>query len=513
MNDSPRYASIHDYTRVLSRHRILIAIITIGFVVAAYALSSAQTPEYQASASVQFRDPLQDLGSVSPNDTELEEPPAVRSAQNAELITRPDVTRIVARKLDTDLTQSQLAGSVSATVDAVTNLVVITGFSSDAEFAADLANAYAEAALTAGERDTSQRLGRFEKNLQEQIDDVKKRGGDFVPLQVAAIQNQLLRVDFLAENSQPVRIASEASPPSSPTSPQVGRNLILGGIVGLFLALLAAFGRDVLDRRIHNPGDAHVAMSLPVLGRVPDTAFGGAGLLKDATAPMIEADFEAFRLLRMNLAALRQNGSGLRALMVTSGLPQEGKSTVSMALASAAALGGQTVLLVEGDLRRPAFTRRLGVNREPGLTDYLMGSASPKEILQTVEVAGPSSSQNGRAASTASFVCVTAGSAVDNPAELLLTDKFRDFVEKVSRAYDLVVIDSSPVLAAADALEILPHVDGVLVCARVQQTTRDEARATKAALGHVTERPAGVVVTGMKRRGPDAYGYYYYESS
>jgi tyrosine-protein kinase Etk/Wzc len=107
-------------------------------------------------------------------------------------------------------------------------------------------------------------------------------------------------------------------------------------------------------------------------------------------------------------------------------------------------------------------------------------------------------------------VVIAGGTRVQNPAELLISDRFKDFLEKVSKAYDLVVLDTSPLLAVVDALEILPQVDAGIVCVRVQQTTREEARAARAALGALPPRPMGAVITGMRRGDPDAYDYYGY---
>jgi Mrp family chromosome partitioning ATPase len=178
-------------------------------------------------------------------------------------------------------------------------------------------------------------------------------------------------------------------------------------------------------------------------------------------------------------------------------------------------LAGQRTLLVECDLRRPCFARRFGLNAEPGLTDYLLGNAGPQEILQTVELAEPTQLNGtkgspGVSGSAGTLVCIVGGTRVANPAELLISRRFTDFLEKVSKAYELVVLDASPLLAVVDPMEILPHVDAAIVCVRVQRTTREQARAARVALSTLPERPMGAVLTGMRRGDPDAYDYYGY---
>ena len=205
---------------------------------------------------------------------------------------------------------------------------------------------------------------------------------------------------------------------------------------------------------------------------------------------------------------------------MTSGLPQEGKSTVAASLAAASAAAGQRTLLVDADLRRSVIAKRLGLPETPGFSEYLAGTASPKSILHTIPInamggltpnaAGPKKeSRNADAPPQRSLVVIPAGDPRGQPAELLASQRARDFIEKVSRAYDLVVIDSSPLLATADPLEILPHVDSVLICVRLTNSTADEAKAVQQATALLPKRPTGLVVTGAGSS--DAYyGYYGY---
>ena len=514
MDDAPRYASLRDYLQVLQRHKLLIAVAAVAFALGALVISIVQTPTYQASASLSFRDIFQDLRLIGSSDTVPDVPPAIRAAQNAQLVGRPEVTQRVKKDLHTSLTPAQLESAVSGSVGSLTNLVIIQAQSNSAKFAARLANAYATEVRKVGRRQVASQLDKVEGGLRKEIRQTNAHPGPGQVFQVGTMRQQLGRVETLRRIAEPVQIAARAGVPSSPSSPQTKRNVALGLVVGLFFGLLGAFVRDSLDRRLRSVHDVHEELGMAVLGRVPEAALGYPGLARNGRAAMSEADFEAFRVLRQNLGFLGGDRP-LRSLLVTSGLPEEGKSTVSMSLASAAALAGQRVLLVECDLRRPSFASRLGIRGEPGLTDYLLGHAPPREVLQTVDLSAPTPSENGgaasrRGASAATLVCIVAGSQAANPAELLITDRFREFLGKVTTVYDLVVLDSSPVLGVVDPLELAPQVDGVIVCTRLQHTTRDEARAARAALSNVPKRPMAAVVTGIGG-GADYYGYYHYE--
>jgi capsular exopolysaccharide synthesis family protein len=309
-------------------------------------------------------------------------------------------------------------------------------------------------------------------------------------------------------------VEKEAETPTEPSSPRTTRNTALGALVGLAFGLLAAFLRDSLDRRLRKTDEVQAEIKLPVIGRVPDDALGEVGFA-NGTGEDAEGHLEAFRVLRANLEFL-QADNPMRTVLVTSGAPEEGKSTVAMALAGAAAVAGKRTLLVECDLRRPCFADRLGLEPEPGLTDYLVGRADPADVLQVVKLISPSTVNGDREATSpkdaeaqANLVCITAGSAAPLPAELLGSDRFSDFLSKVSTAYDLVVLDTSPILSVVDALEVVPQVDGLVVCVRLGRTTREEARATREALAHVPGRPTGVVVTGIRPDDESYYGYNY----
>jgi Mrp family chromosome partitioning ATPase len=170
------------------------------------------------------------------------------------------------------------------------------------------------------------------------------------------------------------------------------------------------------------------------------------------------------------------------------------------------------------------LAERFGLKLSPGLTDYLTGNTAPQDILQSVEVIagesgvgrGIAGAGNGNLPATGSerLVCITSGQTAPRPTELLASDRFQAFLAEVSRVYESVILDSAPLLPVADSLEIVPYVDGVLICVRLEQTTRAQARAANTALERMPPRSTAVVVTAIDERDEGYYGYYgYYGAS
>jgi capsular polysaccharide biosynthesis protein/Mrp family chromosome partitioning ATPase len=521
LNDRPRYSTLRDYLRVVKANRWLIAIMAITFAGAALAFSLSQQKTYTATSTLEFRDVMQDLNLIGGRGA-ASTLPSQLAATNSKLVNTPAVAERVKRDLKSPLSVSSLQASISTSVGSQTNLVSLQAQADDPQLAADLANSFARQTKLVAERQTRAQIDQAVRTLEKQGKGIP----NFDLTYTGQLAAQLQAARAIAE---PVRIVENAEAPSSPSSPNPTRNTILGLLVGLTLGLIVAFIRDSLDRRLRGTDEVHEELGMPVVGKVSETALGKVGFGVNGAAPVMDPDLESFRILRTNLEYLRQDRP-LKSLLVTSGRPEEGKSTVAASLACTAALSGRRTLLVECDVRRPSLADRLGINRTPGLTDYLMGAAKPQDVVQTVDLEEPRNLSNGTHKAAAeptiesagpsagtpaapgqtvgTLVCVTAGSNPSHPAELLGSERFREFLESVTEAYEIVVIDSSPLLSVVDALQIAPEVDGVIVCARVSQTTRDEARAVRAALDRLPERPMGAVMTGLKRGDEEQYGYY-----
>jgi capsular exopolysaccharide synthesis family protein len=355
---------------------------------------------------------------------------------------------------------------------------------------------------------------RYRRSVTRQIraarPDIERRRRINDPIVQGEVLEQLARLRALRRLGEPVEIARRAKVPSRKLAPRPVRNTLLGLLAGLTLGLVAAFARDALDRRVRASGDIADSSSLPILGHTRAQALGklsppGSGKRKS------EVDLEAVRIVRANLEFLDLERPPA-CILVTSALPEEGKSTVAASLAMANALAGKTTLLLECDLRKPVLASRLGLEQAPGLSDHLTGGSNYDQITQTVALGGTPSNgagPNGQEPTREALLSViTSGSPAPRSAELLGSQRFADFIRAATEAYDTVVIDSSPVLPVADTLEIVEHADRVVICARSRRTTRDQLKAAVDVLGRVPGPVAGIVVTGVRKGDELDYGYY-----
>lgn len=522
MHETRRYITLRDYLRVLKQQRWLILAITVVFAAAAFLYSTREPIVYEAESSIVFEEPAADLDLFGSGVT-LTQTPEARAAEGSVTVTQPDVMRGVIEELDLDTTVSGLRGRVNALAEARTNFVAIQAEASEPEGAADLANEVARQTQVVETQSARQRFRETARVQREALEESGDRAGDEeesgqVSISEALSEERIARIEALADIAEPVEIVSLAPVPDAPVSPRPVRNTLLGALLGLTLAIVAAFVRDSLDRRLRSARQIEQHMGLPLVGSVSAEALGKTGFASNGKSKLSVLDAEAFRILRNNLEFLDVDNP-LRSFVITSGLPEEGKSTVAASLAYANAATGRRTLLLECDLRRPALAERLSLEPRPGLTECLAGTAEFEAVLQTVVVEPPQSS-NGASADAdetvegtplaPTFQCVTAGAPSPSPAELLGSQRFQDFLQDAYRAYDVVLLDSSPLLPVADTLEMVPHVDAVVVCVRSARTTHDEARAARSALENAPLRPTALVVTGV-RPGEDAsYGHYSY---
>ena len=491
----PRYRTLRDYLAVIRARRMVVVLCTVLFGGAALALTLSQTPEYKAEAALDFRAierELDLLGTpVTPSGT-----PQANSTVNAEFTESDAVARAARRKLRAPEGTQPLLASVDAQPEAATGFVIIEARSTNAVRAAATANATAQAAVEIRTRREKTRLKRAADALRRETERQTKGADQF---SAALFGERVARIEALADFARPVEIVRTADVPGSPASPKVARTTLLGLLVGLVVGLMLAFIRDALDTRVRVSADVRREVDLPLLGAIRGGALGRTLPDPDGGDPR---DIDAFRVVRTNLDFLSPERA-VRTVAVTSAAEGEGKTTVAAGLARAAAASGRSALLIECDLRRPQLAARLDTAPSPGLADLLAGTANPREAIRRL-ASSPNGSDPARG-----LDFIPAGEASGASFESLGSPAFRDLLAVLSRSYDQLILDTTPILAVADTLHVVPLVDAIVLCARSSRTTRDQLRAAKDALDRFPARPCGVVLTGIEASEVGHYGESY----
>lgn len=298
--------------------------------------------------------------------------------------------------------------------------------------------------------------------------------------------------------SSNVAIIDRAEAPTVPSSPNVARNMALGLLIGLAIALMAIFLRDQLDDVIHTPEDLEGKLGLALLGVVPKSEDGDPLLaLDDPKSPVAEA----YNSLRGSL--LYSSTRGLpKVLVVTSAQAGEGKSTTSYAVAEGLARIGRRPLLIDSDLRRPSLHRIAGVSGERGLTDLLVSDDDPATVIVKTARSG--------------LEVLPAGPLPPSPTELLSSPRMAQLLEQLSATYDTIILDSPPVLGLADAPLLAAIADGTIFVVEAERGRSGALKSALRRLRSVEPNILGAVLTKfdpakLGNRYSEYYGYDYYQ--
>lgn len=494
MGKSTDNTTLRDYLRILAAGKFVIGAVVLVAIGIGLGYSLLREPTYEAGATIRFKQDAKEIGIFAPGvQLPIDVNPSNSAAANSEIVTRPDVVRAVQRAAQTGLTDDELEAAASATVQPNSNLVAIELATGKAGLSARLANEFAAQTR----RVVRERSRRAYADAADELRGTLRRG-QLSPQTEGPYRQVIARLGLLSEASDPVEIIRPAAVPGSPASPKPVRDTMLAAILGLILGIAAAFLRRALDRRLTDRHEVAHELGLPLVGYVNTETLGLAH--RNGDNPVPQDELEAFRILRTNMSFLAP-GTDISSLVVTSAVAEEGKSTVTTWFAYVTAASGRNALVVDCDLRRPVISDRFGVDPKPGLADYLAGQASPHEVLRTIDVQGPQGTQQ--------LTIIPAGGPVFQPAETITSPRFQEFVKEVTRAYDIVIFDSAPMLTVSDTLGLIPQVDAILLCVRLDQTTLTQAHAAKQALDHLPSKPTGLVVSGVRRGDDDDYyGYY-----
>ena len=312
------------------------------------------------------------------------------------------------------------------------------------------------------------------------------------------------------------RVVDAARPPTAPVEPNIPRNLGFALVLGLATGVGLAFLKEGLDNTIRTTEQAHLISGLPSLGMIPlgsKAAREGPNAKRLVIASSKEAVelitqarpqspmSEAYRALRTSLL-LSNLGSPPKVIMVTSALPQEGKSTTSTNNAIVLAQKGVRVLLIDADLRRPNIHKILGMGPRSGLSNVLTGSTSLEKAITQSSILS---------SILPNLFILPAGTPPPNPAELLASSNMRDMLTELRDQFDHIVVDTPPSLSVTDAVVLSQRADAVVLVIRSGQTTKQSLRRARDLLAQVSAKVVGVLLNAVDLSSPDYYYYYEYQ--
>ncbi|GLZ41882.1 polysaccharide biosynthesis tyrosine autokinase [Actinokineospora sp. NBRC 105648] len=440
-----------DFLRALRvRWRWVVAGLLIG-TVAATVVTLATTPQYEARTQL-FVSTRQGADGTELYSGSSFSQQRVKSY--IEVVTTPRVLDPVIAELGLTATAADLATRITVAAPLDTVLVDIAVRDPDGPRAAAIANAVS-------------------RSFMSVVESLEKVGDDPSPVRVSSVR--------------------DAAPPERPVAPSVPFNMVLGVLFGLLAGGAAAMVRQLLDTAVRGERDVTALVDAPVLGEIPFDRQAGTNPTLVRQPQSVRA--EAFRSLRTNLQFV-DAVCRLDALVVTSSVPQEGKSTTAVNLALACVDNGLTVCVVDADLRRPRIAHYLGLVDSVGLTTVLLGR---------IELDGALQRWGG-----GNLYVLTAGDTPPNPSEMLGAAVMSELIDQLRERFDLVIIDAPPLLPVTDAALLSTHAAGALLIAGAGKVHRDELRRSLRILDNAGARLLGVVLNLLPLSSRAAQGYYNY---
>lgn len=445
---------LRDYLTVLRRRWILILLSVLIAVGAAAAVTMQTTPQYASTVRLFVSVPESDAAAAYQGGLFSEQ----RAASYADLVTGPELADRVVDRLDLDQDAEALGDQITATVVPKTVILNVTVTDPDRIRAGTLAGA----------------VGR---EFVAFVDELETSPSDKSPS--PAIKASVLGLPRTLDQ---------------PVSPQPVRNIGIAALLGLLLGVGIAALRESLDTSLRSANEVVELTDAPVLGSIPfDPEAKDKKLITslEPHAPRVEA----FKVLRTNLQFVGIDQPN-KIFVVTSSVPGDGKTTNACNLAATLAQGGQRVMLIEADLRRPRIGEYTGLESALGLTTVLIGRSRLESAIQTW---GPDS-----------IPVLTSGVLPPDPAELLQSRALADLLATLRQQFDTIIIDAPPLLPVTDAGILATQADGTLLVVRYGKTTRDQIRGSVARLNSVNARFIGTLLNRSPQKGDGgSYGYGY----
>jgi succinoglycan biosynthesis transport protein ExoP len=481
----------------------VLTTILVGGAAAAFAYVTRNT--YQTTAQLLFDQTigteLNALGLIPPTPSTTNLP-----ADDAAAVASRRVAALTAHNLGRGTTVTSVQNDVSVPAPKTGDVVDILATASSPRRSAQLANAYAAAAITIARTDQARRTAAIVGGLQAQLAKVTRQdpncarwstpstnarisGCEGAMQQVVAgINNEIARVAALGASGQAVPHVIQAGYPPTHKSSNLVQTVALGTLFGLLLGVGLALLREQTDRRLRHAGEVSAAFEAPVLATVPNNRALARRAPFSSLPPEVS---EAFLMVQAHLRYGRADP--IRSVLVTSSRGQQGKTTIAWNLACAAASSGLTVMLVDADLRRSSLAAEYDLQPFPGLGEVLRGDVAAAHATQRVPLESPDGQPNGHGGA---LTVLVAGFPPPDPSALVQSEQMAALLSSLTLAYDLVIVDTPPIARVSDAISLLSRVDGVIIAASVNSTRGPEAARLRDQLQAFDASVVGVVANG-----------------
>ena len=465
--------------------------IALAIVIVCTAVSAIQQKRaakvYKVTASVAFQSSTLAENAIGVGSSGGAEPQREADTQ-VTIAHSPEVAQGVRAQLGNTLSTGELLSIASVEAAPNADVLNIMASSGNPVESARIANAFANQYITFRTNEKLTHIDAARTQLQQELASVPSGSAE-----AASLQSSIQRLDQLrAVVGGSATIIGRASPPDAPSGMKLSTAIIIGLLVGLALAFTVLFLLESLDRRIKVVEEFEREYRLPALAVVPQSAMGPTRA--DERTELLEP----YRILRsaLEFAAVTR---AMDTLLITSAVPGEGKTTVSVDLAQAIALTKRRVVLLELDLRMPTFARHFELDPRRGLTTALLRGKPAAALLEEPLPEMPNLS------------VLPAGPLPHNPSELLASPVIGEIVSELGNGGEtMVIVDAPPLNPVADAQILLnsPAIHATLIVARLNKTTRDEVRRARGILDRHMVEPVGLVITGMREGGRYSYAAY-----
>lgn len=487
------------------RRKLAFALTLAACILIAIAWFVLRPPSYSATSKVLVtpRDiPVSVAGEV---DRTNSRDAARLAATEAELVRLRAVIAAARERLPSSSAPTDtLRDRVSVSVGVNSDILNISATDTSPDRARALADAVARSYVAFRTDLETSRIEAARETLAAQLQSLRASGRDVGPY-YERLLSDFRQLGTLAQIGTTTFTVVETAGEPTQVSPRPIRDTAVALFLSLLIAVLISILVDRIDSRVRDEDELESVLGAPLLGRIalpedgmPNTPRTLA--LADSTAGPAA---EAFRMLRANFD-FTTAAADSRVVLITSALPEAGKSTIAANLAAALAQAGQRVALADLDLRRPTCHLFFNLPRGPGAADVIVGRAGVDQTLVPTAVPIPGPAAETQPSSPVLFLA--AGTTAPNPAQLLASPQCARTIDALRESADVVLVDAPPLLVCGDAKTIAPYVDALLLAVPMGSANRRDMTEVARELSTVRPPLLGFVATGS--RGLLDYGYY-----